>query len=311
MKSTSTGQERQEHLISSEFPEVTGVDGSREVTGSHGRPRYRHRHSQRRQHSLAESRGRQALHRDSARYCPGGLRVRAALLRRAPAAALARSYQSALVAQPLCTLPNLGRRKCQEAPAVSARLRSRRRPCGARRSARGSRLRPLASAGALTRYLLSAAPSARASLGPARPVGSESRTGRRPRGAVSGGGERSQMEESDRWWREVVSDGGEQSQVEGIGFRWRGAVSGGGELSQVEGTALDLLANSAKPQALPDCRLEVLDVAQGKQAEELEPAFNPADWFLNLLPTCHVGLLCNSFVASLFSGHRSSGCSSG
>ena len=49
------------------------------------------------------------------------------------------------------------------------------------------------------------------------------------RGAVSGGGERSLLEGSDRRWREAVSGGGTRSQVGGSGLRWRGAVSGGGE----------------------------------------------------------------------------------
>ena len=36
--------------------------------------------------------------------------------------------------------------------------------------------------------------------------------------------------------RGAVSGGGERSQVKGSGLRWRGAVSGGGERSQVEGS---------------------------------------------------------------------------
>ena len=54
------------------------------------------------------------------------------------------------------------------------------------------------------------------------------------RGAVSGGGERSQVEESDSdlWWRDAVSGGGdrgERSQVEVSGRRRRGEISGRGE----------------------------------------------------------------------------------
>ena len=67
------------------------------------------------------------------------------------------------------------------------------------------------------------------------------------RGAIAGGGERSQVEGRERWWRGAVSGGGERSLpstsslrslVEGSGLRvegsdrwWRGAVSGGGERS--------------------------------------------------------------------------------
>ena len=57
------------------------------------------------------------------------------------------------------------------------------------------------------------------------------------RGAISGGGERSQVEKSERWWRGAVSGGGERSLVEGSGLRWRGAVSGAKQ-SQVQGSGL-------------------------------------------------------------------------
>ena len=67
------------------------------------------------------------------------------------------------------------------------------------------------------------------------------------RGAVSGGGERSQVEgagegelilveRSGLRWRGAVSDGRERSLVEGSGLRWMGAISDGGERSQVEGS---------------------------------------------------------------------------
>ena len=63
------------------------------------------------------------------------------------------------------------------------------------------------------------------------------------RGAVLGGGKRSQVEGSglrwkqsevegsDRWWRGAVSSEEERSQVEGSGLRWRGAITGGWEWS--------------------------------------------------------------------------------
>ena len=65
------------------------------------------------------------------------------------------------------------------------------------------------------------------------------------RSAVSGGGKRSELEGSVRWWRSSgLSEGerGERSNlrwrehslVEEIDLRWTGAVSGGGERSQVE-----------------------------------------------------------------------------
>ena len=62
------------------------------------------------------------------------------------------------------------------------------------------------------------------------------RSGLRWRGAVSGEGERSQVEGTDRRWRGAIADGGERSQVEGSDRWWRGAVSGGGERSMVEGS---------------------------------------------------------------------------
>ena len=58
------------------------------------------------------------------------------------------------------------------------------------------------------------------------------------RGAIAGGGERSQVEGSDRRWRGAMA-GKEVSYLEGSGLRWRGAVSGGGENSQVKGAVSD------------------------------------------------------------------------
>ena len=40
------------------------------------------------------------------------------------------------------------------------------------------------------------------------------------RGAVPGGGKRSQVERNDRWRREAIVGEGERSQVEGSGLRW-------------------------------------------------------------------------------------------
>ena len=57
-------------------------------------------------------------------------------------------------------------------------------------------------------------------------------------GAIAGGGEVSQVEESGLRWRGAVSGGEERSQVERSGLRWRGAIAGGGERSQVEGSGL-------------------------------------------------------------------------
>ena len=45
------------------------------------------------------------------------------------------------------------------------------------------------------------------------------------------------MEGSGLGWREAVSGGGERSQVELSNLRWRGAIAGGGEQSQLEGDA--------------------------------------------------------------------------
>ena len=53
----------------------------------------------------------------------------------------------------------------------------------------------------------------------------------RRRGAVSGGGEQLLVEGSSLGWRGA----GERSLVEGCDRRWRGAVSGEGERLQVEG----------------------------------------------------------------------------
>ena len=56
------------------------------------------------------------------------------------------------------------------------------------------------------------------------------------RGAIAGGGERSQVDASDRRWRGAIAGGGERSQVEGSDRKWRGAIAGGGELWKVEGS---------------------------------------------------------------------------
>ena len=55
---------------------------------------------------------------------------------------------------------------------------------------------------------------------------------RKCRGAVSGGGERALVEESDGW-RGAIAGGVELSLVKGSDLRWRGAVSGE---SQAEGS---------------------------------------------------------------------------
>jgi hypothetical protein len=36
------------------------------------------------------------------------------------------------------------------------------------------------------------------------------------------------MEESDRRWRGAIAGGGKRSQVEGSHHRWRGVIAGGG-----------------------------------------------------------------------------------
>ena len=55
---------------------------------------------------------------------------------------------------------------------------------------------------------------------------------------IAGGGELSQAKGSDHWisleeklywWRGAISDGGEQSQVWGGYLRWRGVITVGGE----------------------------------------------------------------------------------
>ena len=52
-------------------------------------------------------------------------------------------------------------------------------------------------------------------------------------GSFSGGGERSQVEASDRRWRGTIAGGGERSQTGGL--EW-GEIAGGWERSQVEGS---------------------------------------------------------------------------
>ena len=60
---------------------------------------------------------------------------------------------------------------------------------------------------------------------------------RRRRGAFSGGGERSLVDENGNRWR-LSSRGGELSQAELSGLRWKGAIAAGEVLWQVDWSGL-------------------------------------------------------------------------
>ena len=80
----------------------------------------------------------------------------------------------------------------------------------------------------------------------------------RRRGAIAGGGERSEVEGSDQRWREAIADGGKRSEVEGSDRRWREAIRG-------KGTRNGFLLSQLWPSSSVSVRAPGLASVSGRQ----------------------------------------------